>query len=325
MAEFFFRCGRDVWLLDLRTSSGMPTARHPWAFEDAALADIPVAIEEIWRQTGKQGVDVFAHCMGAAMFSMAVLAPPEPKEPFFREREELPDRIHRAVLSQIAPVVVMSPANIFRGYAMSYVRHFLPFANYEFRVGPDPRLMDQLIDRLLATLPYPEEEFSVENPAWPFSRTPFVGTRHRMDALYGRDFSLADRKGSRLSRQVLEHIDDLFGPLSIDTVAQGIHFARSELLTNRAGRNLYVLPKNLRRWKFRTLSIHGKENGLSDVATLLRFKTKFKEQGAPIDIDTQEFADFGHQDCLIGKDSGKVFRCVLDYLDGKDCHAGRRQ
>ena len=31
---------RDVWILDLRTSSGMPTARYPWKFEDAALANI---------------------------------------------------------------------------------------------------------------------------------------------------------------------------------------------------------------------------------------------------------------------------------------------
>ncbi|MEX0744564.1 MAG: alpha/beta fold hydrolase [Phycisphaeraceae bacterium] len=316
MVDYFCRRGRDVWVLDLRTSSGMPTARHPWAFEDAALADLPAAFDAIWRDTGKQPMDVFAHCMGAAMFSMAVLAPPKPGEPFFTERENLPDRIRRAVLCQIAPVVVMSPENAFRGYAMSYLRHFLPFANYDFRVGPAPGLMDQLIDRLLATLPYPKEEFGVENPWWPFSRTPFVGTRHRMDALYGRDFSLADRNGRRrLSKKVLKHIDDLFGPLSIATVAQAMHFARMEVITNQAGRNLYVLPKNLKRWKFHTASIHGEENGLSDVATLARFKSKFEEDGAPAQICTKKFPGFGHQDCLIGKDAETVFKYVFDFFE----------
>jgi choline dehydrogenase-like flavoprotein/pimeloyl-ACP methyl ester carboxylesterase len=316
MAEHFCGRHRDVWILDLRTSSGMPTARHPWAFEDAALADIPAAIDAICRETRWPSVDVFAHCMGAAMFSMAVLAPPKPGEPFFREREELPRRIKRAVLSQIAPIVVMSPANAFRGYAMSYLRHFLPFANYQFRVGPDPGLADQLIDRLLATLPYPQEEFRVENPPWPWRRTPFVGTRHRMDALYGRDFSLADKNGRpRLKRKVLEHIDDLFGPLSIETVAQGIHFARCELLTNRAGRNLYTLPKNLHRWRFPTASIHGEDNGLSDVATLARFESVFREHG--IKIVPKRFAGFGHQDCLIGRDAETVFEYVFDFLAGK--------
>jgi pimeloyl-ACP methyl ester carboxylesterase len=316
MAQWFCLSGRDVWVLDLRTSSGMATARHPWTFEDAALADLPAAFDAICKEARCEQLDVFAHCMGAAMFSMAVLAPPEPGQPFFREREVFPNRIHRAVLSQVAPVVVMSPANEFRGYAMSYLRHFLPFANYEFRVRPDPGLLDQLIDRLLATLPYPEEEFAVENPPWFWRRTPFAGTRHRMDALYGRDFSLADKQGAPLlSDEVLEHIDDLFGPLNIDTVAQGIHFARTQLVTDRAGRNRYTLPANIRRWTFPTLSVHGTENGLADVATLQRFRNRFREMGVTIKV--HEFPGFGHQDSLIGKKAAEVFEVVGRYLEAR--------
>jgi hypothetical protein len=112
---------------------------------------------------------------------------------------------------------------------------------------------------------------------------------------------------------VLEHIDDLFGPLNIDTVAQGIHFARSELITNRAGRNVYVLPKNLNRWRFETASIHGDENGLADVATLDRFASKFAQHG--IRVRTGTFAGFGHQDCLIGKSAKKVFEFVFGFLE----------
>jgi len=318
MAEYFFHRKRDVWVLDLRTSSGMPTARHPWTFEQAALADLPAAVAFICVELKVAAVDVFAHCMGAAMFSMAVLAPPT-SGPFIAERRALPGRIRKAVLSQIAPAVVMSPANIFRGYAMSYLRHYLPLENYEFEVRPDAGLANQLIDRLLATLPYPEEEFDIENPpGLPWRRTPFVGTRHRMDALYGRDFSLADKQGNALlDDAVLEHIDDLFGPLSIETVAQAIHFARTELITNRAGRNEYVLPRNmLERWTFPTLSIHGVENGLSDVATLERFRRKFKEE-ADIDIAIRAFPGFGHQDCLIGRNAEQVFAAVYDFLKVK--------
>ncbi len=316
MAQYFCARGRDVWILDLRTSSGMPTARHPWTFEDAALADLPAAFDAICRETGSPQLDIFAHCMGSAMLGMAVLAPPQPGEPFFRERDALPQRIRRAVLSQIAPVVVMSPANTFRAYALGYLRHFLPFAGYEFRVRPDAGLMDQLIDRLLATLPYPEEEFAVENPLLPWRKTPWVGTRHRMDALYGRDFSLADKRGrALLSKPVLEHIDDLFGPLSIDTVSQAIHFARSQFVTNRAGRNRYALPANIeRRWVFPTLSIHGGDNGLADVATLARFQAFFRDRMGR-DIQAQEFPGFGHQDSLIGKDAGQVFQRVFDFLE----------
>ena len=321
MAEYFYWRRRDVWVLDLRTSSGMPTARHPWAFEDAALADIPVAIDEICRVTGEKSVDVFAHCMGSVMLSMAVLDPPEAGERFYNERRLLPQRIHRAVLSQVSPIVVMTPANTFRGYAMRYLRHFLPMADYQFRVRPDPGLVDQLLDRLLATLPYPEQEFDIENPPWWrfWRRTPFVGTRHRMDALYGRDFNLADEGGTQLlNNRVLEYIDDLFGPLSIETVAQVIHFARSQVITNRAGRNEYVLPRNLiTRWTFPTACVQGADNGLSDIATLRRLQARFKEE-ANIDVEIQPFPQFGHQDSLIGRRAGEVFAWVFDFLCRED-------
>ncbi len=312
LAQYFWDRRRDVWVLDLRTSSGMPTARYPWAFEEVALADLPAAFEHIHRETGEKKLDIFAHCMGSAMFSMALLAPPSSGDPFFRERERLPQMIHRVVLSQIGPVVVFSPANIFRAYLMSYIRNFLPLANYEFRVGPDPTLTDQLIDRFLAAMPYPKEEFDLENPFWPpWRRTPFVGTRHRMDALYGRDFNLAN-----IDDRVLEYIDDLFGPLSIDTVSQAINFARLEVITSKAGRNEYVSRENfLERWnRIPTLSIHGRENGLADVATLARMKQLLADD-LGLDFQVHAFDGFGHQDSLIGRDAGQVFAVVHDFLD----------
>ena len=319
MAEYFCQKGREVWIVDLRTSSGMPTATHPWTFEEAALVDIPAAVEIVCKESGAGSVDVFAHCMGAAMFSMAVLGRPMSNlDLVFPEAQaKLPGRVNRVVLSQIAPVVVMSPANIFRGYAMRYLRHFLPLKGYRFRVQPKANLVEQVTDRLLATLPYPEEEFDVENPPWPpWRRTPFAGTRHRMDALYGRDFSVADKRGEPLlDDAVLEYIDDLFGPLSIETVSQAIHFARSELVTNAEGRNVYVLPKSIRsNWKFDTLSIHGDENGLSDVATLYRFSSRFRED-ADVEIATHGCRGFGHQDCLIGKNAAQVFDVVYQFLE----------
>jgi len=325
LAQHFCRLNRDVWILDLRTSSGMPTARHPWTFEDAALADLPAALHHIHLETGGK-LDIIAHCMGAAMFSMAVLAPRKPGEKFLSEREQLPCWIRKAVLSQIGPVLVMSPANIGRGYAMSYLRRYLPLAGYDFRVKPDPGLVDQLIDRLLTTLPYPEKEFDIENPPWVRRRTPFVGTRHRMDALYGRSFSLTDSRGRlRLARGALKHIDDLFGPLSADTVSQVIHFARMKVIANRTGSNPYVSRTNLREhWKFPTLSLHGAKNGLSDVATLERMQRILKDDaGCPIEVAPLE--DFGHQDSLIAKDARKVFNKISTFLEKEETCRGAKQ
>ena len=199
---------------------------------------------------------------------------------------------------------------------MSYLRHFLPLADYDFRVKQDPGMIDQLIDRLLATQPYPEQEFDIENPPLRFwRRTPFAGTRHRMDALYGRDFNLAGSDGrARLGDKVLQYIDDLFGPLSIETVSQAIHIARLRVITDRYGENEYVLRRNLlARWIFPTLSVHGKKNGLFDIATLERLEEIFRDVPRA-QFKTRAFDGFGHQDCLIGTRAGEVFKVMSDFL-----------
>ena len=80
-----------------------------------------------------------------------------------------------------------------------------------------------------------------------------------MDALYGRDFSL-----NNLPQGVLDYIDDHFGPLNVDTVAQAIHFAPYRVITNHKGFNDYVIPPVQLRENctFPVFHVHGEENGL---------------------------------------------------------------
>ena len=334
---------RDVWILDLRSSSGMTTARGDWAFEDMAMNDIPVAIDYVLATTAQEKLDVVAHCMGAAMFSMAVLATRGAGQP----ENDLGTKIGRVVFSQIGPVMVLSPANVLRAYGMRYVRYFLQLDDYAFSPVGKPSLADQLFDRALATFPVPAAEYRLENPLWPLGKfTPWVGTRHRMDALYARTFSLAN-----LSEDVLGCIDDFFGPLSIQTVSQVIHFAQFRTVTDRTGMNQYVNPDNIRaKLRMPILSIHGEDNGLSDVATLALMRKVLRDAGFPYlnpvdtgadptattqtagemrtligNIRTQlnddegsymswRIAGHGHQDCLIGKQAGTHCAVIRDFL-----------
>ncbi|MDZ7683686.1 MAG: alpha/beta fold hydrolase [Gammaproteobacteria bacterium] len=129
-AEFLWKDGHDVWVLDMRTSPGLVTATEPWTFEEVADGDIPLAIDHIWQQTG-QPVDVVAHCMGAAMFSMAVLAEDDDEH---RLRTRMRERIGKVVLTQVGPGVVFTPANTFRAYSLSFLKHFLSLTRFDFRV-----------------------------------------------------------------------------------------------------------------------------------------------------------------------------------------------
>ena len=173
-----------------------------------------------------------------------------------------------------------------------------------------------------------------------------------MDALYSRTFSLGN-----LSNEVLDNFDDLFGPLSVDTVSQVIQFAHFNTVTDRTGLNCYVTPQRIReRFTFPLMSIHGEHNGLVDVATLALMRNTLKMAGVPhlneydlnSNVDpttwaqtpaqiadiisrcsdelssgtasymTWRIAKHGHQDCLIGKDAHVICSVIANYLGVPD-------
>jgi choline dehydrogenase-like flavoprotein/pimeloyl-ACP methyl ester carboxylesterase len=313
MARYFSQQGRDVWILDLRTSAGMPSAVLPWNFEDAALADIPIAIERILAVTGAPQVDVFAHCIGAVMLSMALLADPDdaaqmaqindvdpadgvPPRRYDDQVRALKASIRRIVLSQKGPVPVYSDGNVLRAYLTRVLRSLVLPQNYQFRVPADQSLGAQGLDRLLSSLPYPDNEQWRENPLRPCAKTPWAAFRHRMDALYARDFSLAN-----ISDRTLGALEDLFGPLNLDTVSQAVHFARYNRITNGAGRNCFVTVTRMQdRWPAGgTLAIHGEDNGLADIRTLAEL-SQLMAQAPALRFEQRVIKGFGHQDCLIG-------------------------
>ena len=329
LASWLWERGHDVWVADLRTSIALDTAMAPWRFEDVALVDLPEMLaymrERMRAEKGAPGkIDVVAHCMGAAMLSMAVLREP-PDAPYAADpdldappcnprlaaiRRELPNWLNKVVLTQVGPVVTFAPANVLRAYLMRWLRHYLPPGDYRFRIEGQPSALDALLDRLLATLPYPDAEHDLENPRCVTSRgrANFAATRHRMDALYGRDFSL-----STMDARVLARIDDIFGPPNLETVAQTLHFARNRMITDRAGRGGYLDSNRIRRrWTFETLYLHSEENGLSDPATLALMEARFADEGVP--LRTEWLTGVGHQDSLIGREAHRTFEAISGWL-----------
>jgi hypothetical protein len=325
LARHLWRRGHDVWVLDLRTSAGMRSATMPWSFEDAAFVDLPAAIDFIRRRTGRQ-VDVFAHCIGAVMLSMALLADADMVSRWYAadlkqgwnrtprwdaERNALGDNVGRIVLSQKGPLLVYSDENVLRAYLLRALRRVVFPDNYQFRPPADQDVLGGVMDRLLCTMPYPEGEFLRENaflPPW--RRAAWAGFRHRMDALYARDFSLEN-----IGDRTLASIEDLFGPLNLDTVSQAIHFARLNTITDRGGEPFDTSGAQLRaRWpRNGTLAIHGEENGLVDIHSLHVLKKQMDFAGVP--FRECPIPRYGHQDCLIGVHAARdVFRHVTDFL-----------
>ncbi|MBC7728500.1 MAG: alpha/beta fold hydrolase [Microbacteriaceae bacterium] len=344
---------RDVWVLDMRSSCGMPSAMHPWSFEDMGCEDIPVAVEQVCAATGFEQVDIVTHCMGSAMLFMGLLGKNEfvgkvPTLPLLGAHEQLrhklwdrellnwkPEnwkrddaahehpverpgrsRIRRLVMSQVGPALLLTPANIARAYLMRYAQQFIGGGRYGFRTTGEPGLADELLDRLLAAMPYPPGGFELENPFWPAGqRLPWVGSRHRIDALFGRVFNLAN-----MDPHTLEHIDDFFGPFSVDTVSQVMHFARYWTVTDRSGFNRFISAERLQqRLTFPMLSLHAVQNGLADAATQHLLQRVIKPNlglGGSLESGAMVGAGLGHQDSLIGSSEATepVLARIADFL-----------
>lgn len=319
LAQALHEAHFDVWVLDMRTSPDLPTATLPWRFEEVGYNDIPVAVDQVIRMTGAKKVDVVAHCMGSAMLWMALLGdhlPAGQREPHDHHpdlREKLQGRLGKVVLSQIAPVMTFSPLNQVRAYLSQYLRQFLPRGRFDFRPERDGAL-DAVLDRLLSAQLYPSHEFRLTNPRNPFKQVPWARTRHRMDALYGRDFNV-----DQVGEAFLAAIDDHFGPMNLDTVSQGIFFARYQHLTDAEGRHVYVTPARMRRaFQFECLYVHGEENGLSDIEGAYDFERYVEALGPEFAARLRVFPvkKHGHQDCLVGADVGDtVFPEIVTFLD----------
>jgi len=134
-----------------------------------------------------------------------------------------------------------------------------------------------------------------------------------MDALYGRDFDIGN-----LDQRMLDHIDDHFGPLSLDTLEQALHLARNQAVSDQHGINMVTTISLARAIDSleAMMSIHGINNGLSDIHGLHAFKRQVHELKRGHKYTVHAIPDRGHQDCLIGREaSTRVFPHVAAFFN----------
>lgn len=323
LASALLEAGRDVWVLDLRTSIGLSGSRaQAWMFDETAHADIPEAIAEVLRRTGPGGegkVDVVAHCIGAAMFSVAVLG----------SATGLHERIGCAVLSQVAPLVAGSPMNRLRAYVAAYLQQYLGVQWFDVRASDDV-VTTLLVDGILATFPYPDDDGEAERL---HEKPGFAAVRHRADAIFGQTMRL-----SNIGDEMLGALDAIYGFVSTPGLAQVGHYVSRQVLTDAAGQNQHIAFETIaERFGFPLLIVHGRHNRIFDWRGSYRafalLQRVFEDDEAPPtppridgDDDLQLGAGtarrllllgtYGHQDTLIGRRAHHdVFPRIVGFLD----------
>jgi cholesterol oxidase len=311
---------RDVWLLDARTSCGLPTGTERWAFEDVGLEDIPLAVDYIRKMTGYSKIDVVAHCMGSAMLWMGILhRQNKVQRRYERLQAKLHKRINKLVISQVPPVLKVTPSNIARAWLMRYVQSYMPEWKYMFRRTHYQSGGNDIVDRLLSATSLTKAEYIRENPRLGLFRRIYVrwpGTRHRIEATFGKVFEL-----SNMREETLECLDDFFGPFNIHTASQVVHFNRYGQITDHTGFNHYFHLQTIQdRVCFPILTVHGEKNGLVDIGSRDLFETRFKPlltASVQPKVESKSYCHLGHQDLLIGTEAATttVFKDILRFLE----------
>jgi choline dehydrogenase-like flavoprotein len=325
LVEALCAAGRVAWVAELRTSIAFDKAHlRDWTLEQVA-EDVAVALACVQSRSGGARVDVVAHCIGAAVFSLAALGDPS----LGRER------VGAAVFSQVAPVVRLSAMNRFRGFAASYLQQYLGVETLDTR--PDGAgVRQRLTDLVVNTFPYPEDDREQQRLDAIAANLPagvplpdFRQVRHRADAIFGQLMQLWN-----VGDETLAALDALFGPVRVKSLAQTIHYARWGLLADETGRNRVVSHRKVAEgMAFPLLLVHGRENRVFDWRgsrqALRLFRSVFGGdpgvdgtsdghlhlgQGSPRQLIVLN--DYGHQDTFIGKDAGaEIFPKLIRFLD----------
>jgi choline dehydrogenase-like flavoprotein len=338
LAQYLVQQGRDAWVLDLRTSIGNEPALPgqprggPWSFDEVARQDIPAALDAVAAAHPGQAVDVVAHCIGAAMFCIAALDVPS-----------VAPRIGAAVLSQVGPLLRMSPANRLRGYLASYLEQFIGAEEFDVRADFE-RGIDAggalcwqrregvslvALDMLLTQLPLPEGELQREKELVKRLGVDFRTVRRRSDAIWGHLMEF-----DNVADDTWKHLDAINGWVKVRSLAQTIHYARHGLLTDASGRNRSLRQELLAtRLGFPLLLLHGQRNRVFDwrgsVASfelLCRLRAgdpsaapqrngELLRWGGDGLLQLHLHARYGHQDCIVGKDAARdIFAPMFEFL-----------
>ena len=190
--------------------------------------------------------------MGAVMFCMCILADPKPGF-----------QVGAAVLSQVGPLARLTPLNRLRGFLAAYAQRYLHVEEFDPHTSAsDAKTM--LADLIAYSFPYDDAELKDEAAAAralnPTDWEALEVIRRRADAMFGQLFQIG-----KLHPAALAALGSMLGWVKVPMLAQALHFARQNMLTDSEGQNSFLTADALaERFGFPVLMVHGMRSGVFD-------------------------------------------------------------
>ena len=298
--------GLDVWVADLRTSIGLPTSGQQWTMDDVAEEDIPALVEAVCLHTGHEQVRVVAHCIGSAMFCMSALSG---RLQYVPTGEAPRSRIAAAALMQVGPCAVLPRSSRARGYVAMRFQQLLGLDKVSSVASQDPNDTEALMDRLLGTFLYPEDQRPFYRLGGDLDANVRRVNANRSAGIFGQLFQYEN-----MAPEVLDVIEDLLGECNLSTYAQTAQYAFNGRLTDQRGNDAYVTDDRMRRhFAFPVMFLHGDMNRTFDKETFDK-NTQLMER-LQMPYSARLVPGFGHLDCVVGAGADEqVFVHVAQHL-----------
>jgi pimeloyl-ACP methyl ester carboxylesterase len=295
LAAFLHDAGFDVWIADFRMSNHYPyNLEKRFCFDDAGLYDWPASIARIRQHNQGRRIHVVAHCLGSLTFHIA---------------------LYGKQVSGITSVVSNS---------VSLNPRVHPWAAVKLLAAPF------LVDRVLR-FPYIDPRWSElhnsQKPLLGRMIARLVGLVHlecNDNACNLISFTWGSGHPAIWQHQQLDLVThdratELFGPVGMEyfrNVRKSV-FADNTTVRYRSGGKYDVLPRryidNVGQVRVPTLLMAGQHNDIFPGSNRLTYdRVRAAGSGS---FRYQEFADYGHQDLLMGKHcDADVFPTIVDFM-----------
>ncbi|UXY16357.1 GMC oxidoreductase [Chitiniphilus purpureus] len=293
LLEYLYEAGYDVWLLDYRASILLPACRSQFTGDHIARYDYPAAVDKVRALTGRDRIDIVAHCFGASTLFMALANGLE--------------GVRSALFSQVAGHVVAPAATRLKaGLYLPDLLDALQVPTLTAAVAAHPGPLTRLYDLALS-----------HNLAIPGEEQCTSAVCHRISFMYALLYEHA-----QLNQATHDALGELFGEANISAFEHLARTVRAGKVVAADGEDCYlpddvaIARTRLARLNMPIRFIHGAQNACFLPESTERTQALLTTLYGSARYSRVVIPGYGHIDCIFGKHAAvDVYPHILDHLE----------